>query len=162
TAFASYLPDPASIPALRNASLLFGLPVTLVAQVVGQALLPHITAHATRNRYVRMSQTVLKSVSACVLLSIPAAIVLSVGGYPAIRLLFQHGAFDPHASTLTARALLGYAVGLPGLTASGLLILSFYALKDARTPLLTNIGTFVARISLLLLLLRVFRGDTAM
>jgi putative peptidoglycan lipid II flippase len=161
TAFASYLPDPASIPALRNASLLFGLPVTLVSQVVGQALLPHITTHATQNRYVRMSQTVLKSVSACVLLSIPAAIVLSLGGHTAIQLLFQHGAFDPHASTLTASALLGYAVGLPGLTASGLLILSFYALKDARTPLLTNIGTFVVRVSLLLLLLRVFRGDMA-
>jgi putative peptidoglycan lipid II flippase len=161
TAFASYLPDPASIPALRNASLLFGLPVTLVSQVVGQALLPHITAHATHNRYVRMSQTVLKSVTACVLLSIPAALVLSVGGRLAIQLLFQHGAFDPHASMLTARALLGYAVGLPGLTASGLLILSFYALKDARTPLLTNIGTFVVRVSLLLLLLRVFSGDMA-
>ena len=207
TSFASYLPDPASIPALRNASLLFALPFALVAQVIGQALLPQplkyrffagpasdaeganvycicsnafsgrirgslskkpileslpqLTTQATNGRYVRMSQTALKIVSGCVLLSVPAALVLSLVGQPAIALVFQHGAFDPHASTLTARALLGYAVGLPGLTASALLILSFYALKDARTPLLTNIGTLVARISLILLLLMVLRGDSA-
>jgi putative peptidoglycan lipid II flippase len=161
TSFASYLPDPASIAALRNASLLFNFPVTLVAQVVGQALLPHLTTYATHNRYVRMRQTLLKSVSGCVLLSVPATISLSVAGHPAIVLLFQHGAFNSHASTLTTTALIGYALGLPGVTASGLLILSFYALKDARTPLLTNIGTFVLRVSLLLLLLRVFRGDFA-
>lgn len=161
TSFASYLPDPASIPALRNASLLFALPFALVAQVIGQALLPQLTTQATNGRYVRMSQTALKIVSGCVLLSVPAAIVLSLVGQPAIALVFQHGAFDPHASTLTARALLGYAVGLPGLTASALLILSFYALKDARTPLLTNVGTLVARISLILLLLMVLRGDSA-
>jgi putative peptidoglycan lipid II flippase len=161
TSFASYLPDPASIAALRNANLLFNFPVTLVAQVVGQALLPHLTTHATHHRYVRMRQTLLKSVSGCVLLSVLATIALSVAGHPAIVLLFQHGAFTSHASTLTATALLGYAVGLPGVTASGLLILSFYALKDARTPLLTNVGTLAVRISLLLLLLRVFRGDFA-
>jgi putative peptidoglycan lipid II flippase len=161
TSFASYLPDPASIPAMRNASLLFGLPLTLVAQVIGQALLPQLTTQATNGRYVRMSLTLLQIVSGCMLLSIPAAIALSLLGRPAIALVFQHGAFDAHASMLTATALLGYALGLPGLTASNLLILSFYALKDARTPLLTNVGTLAARIGLIFLLLKVFRGDSA-
>jgi putative peptidoglycan lipid II flippase len=159
--FASYLADRASIAALRNASLLFGLPSTLVAQVVGQALLPQLTAQATTRRYVRMSLTLLQIVGTCLLFSVPAAIALAVLGRPAIMILFQHGAFNAHATLLTARALLGYAVGLPGLTTANLLILSFYALKDARTPLLTNIGTLAARIVLIFLLLKVFAGDSA-
>jgi len=36
-------------------------------------------------------------------------------------------------------ALRGYAIGLPGLTADVLLVSCFYAMKDARTPLSTNI-----------------------
>ncbi len=162
TSFASYLPDPASIGALRNASLLFALPVTLVTQVIGQALLPQLTTQATNGRYVRMSQTLVKIVGAAVLLCVPAALVLALCGRTVIVLVFQHGAFDSHSSSLTAMALLGYAVGLPGIVASQLLILSFYALKDAQTPLLTNIATLGMRVSLILVLLRVLPGPFAL
>lgn len=158
TSFASYLPDKGSIPALHNASLLFALPLTLVGQVVGQALLPHLTTQATHGRYVRMSQTLLNIVGMALAISLPATLLLYIGGQPAIHLLFQHGSFDAHSTMLTSLALLGYAVGLPGLTASALLILSFYALKDARTPLMTNIVTLIVRISLILFLLRVLSG----
>lgn len=58
-------------------------------------------------------------------------------------------------------ALLGYAFGLPGLTADSLLVLCFYAMKDARTPLLPNIGTLAARISLIVLLLKELTGTYA-
>ncbi len=161
TAFASSPPDPASIAALRNASLLFALPVTLVAQVIGQALLPPLTTQATSGRYVCLSQTLVQSVGAAVLLSAPAAVVLALLGRTAIVLVFQHGAFDPHSSSLTAMALSGYAVGLPGVVASQLLILSFYVLKEARTPLLTNSVTLGMRIGLILLLLKGLSGPSA-
>ncbi len=162
TTFASSLPDPASLAALRNASLLFALPVTFVAQVIGQALLPHLTTQATSGRYVRLSQTLVKMVGAAVLLSALAAIVLALFGRAVIVLVFQHGAFDPHSSSLTALALLGYAVGLPGVVAGQLLVLSFYALKEARTPLLTNLATLGMRIGLILLLLKGLTGPSAL
>jgi putative peptidoglycan lipid II flippase len=152
TAIASYLPDKASIPAIANAVMLYGVPSVLLAQAVSQSLLPQITMQATFGRYLRMSLTILKIVGGAVLLCIPAAIVLYVLGKPAIQLLFQHGAFTAHSSALTSMALLGYAVGLPGLTANVLLATCFYALKDARTPLFTGIAGIVAHIALLLLL----------
>ncbi len=161
TSFASYLPDKSSIGAMQNAYMLFTFPLTFVAQAIGQALLPQITIQVAHHQYVRMRLTVLKIVGGAVLLSIPASIVLYVLGKPAIRLLFQHGAFTAHASVLTTSALFGYAVGLPGLTAEGLLVLSFYALKDARTPLLTNIAALAIRISLIFLLLKGLPGQYA-
>ncbi|HEY6287099.1 MAG TPA: lipid II flippase MurJ, partial [Ktedonobacteraceae bacterium] len=161
TSFASYLPDKASIAAMQNAYLLFAFPLTFVAQAIGQALLPQITIQATHHHYVRMRMTVLKVVGGAVLLSIPAAIVLYVLGKPAIRVLFQHGAFTAHSSALTSTALLGYAVGLTGVTAEALLILSFYALKDARTPLLLNIVALAIRISLIVFLFKVLTGKYA-
>ena len=133
-----------------------------MTQVIGQALLPQLTTQATNGRYVRMSQTLVKIVGAAVLLCVPAALVLALCGRTVIVLVFQHGAFDSHSSSLTAMALLGYAVGLAGIVASQLLILSFYALKDARTPLLTNIATLGMRVGLILVLLRVLPGPFAL
>jgi len=158
TTFASYLPDNASIAAITNASLLYGLPAVLLAQAVGQAFLPQITTLAAQGRYMRMRQTILKIGGGTVLLSVPASLVLYFLGKPAIHLLFQHGAFSAHSSALTSMALLGYAVGLPAFTADTLLILCFYAMKDARTPLFTNIGTLVLHVSLLAFLVRALSG----
>ena len=76
TAIASYLPDKASIPAIANASMLFGLPSVLLAQALSHSLLPQITMQATHGRYLRMSLTILKIVGGAVLLCIPAALVL--------------------------------------------------------------------------------------
>jgi putative peptidoglycan lipid II flippase len=157
-AFASYLPDKASIPAIANAFMIFGLPSVLLAQAVSQSLLPQITMHATFGRYKRMSLTILKVVGGAVLLAVPAALVLYFLGKPAIHILFQHGKFTAHSSALTSMALFGYALGLPGMTANVLLVTCFYALKDARTPLFTGIVAFVVRIALLLLLFRLLTG----
>jgi len=154
TAFGSYLPDKSSIPAITNALMLFGLPSVLLAQAVSQSLLPQITMQATHGRYLRMSQTILKIVGGAVLLCLPAALALYILGKPAIHLFFQHGAFNAHSSALTSMALLGYAIGLPGITADVLLVTCFYAMKDARTPLFTGIGAVVVRIALLILLLK--------
>jgi putative peptidoglycan lipid II flippase len=158
TAIASYLPDMASIPAIANAVMLFGLPSVLLATAVSQSLLPHITMQATHGRYLRMSLTISKIVGGAVLLCIPAALALFFFGKPAIHLLFQHGKFTAHSSALTSLALFGYAVGLPGLTANALLVTCFYALKDARTPLFTGMGALVVRLALLLLLFHLLRG----
>jgi len=158
TAIASYLPDKASIPAIANAMMLFGLPSVLLATAVSQSLLPQITMQATHDRYLRMSLTILRIVGGAVLLCIPAALALFFFAKPAIHLLFQHGKFTAHSSALTSLALFGYAVGLPGLTANALLVTCFYALKDARTPLFTGIVAIVVRIALLLLLFHLLTG----
>ncbi len=159
TSFASYLPDKSSIAAMHNAFMLFGLPLTLVSQTIGNALLPQITMQATHGRYVRMSWTILKIVGGATLLSVLAAILLYLLGKPAIHILFQYGAFNEHASTLTHLALLGYAVGLPGQAVSLLIIICFYAIKDVRTPLFTNIGALGLQIGLSLLLLKALKGN---
>jgi putative peptidoglycan lipid II flippase len=161
TSFASYLPDKSSIAAMHNAFMLFAIPLTLVSQTIGNALLPQITMQATQGRYVRMSWTILKIVGGATLLSVLAAILLNLLGKPAIHILFQHGAFNEHASTLTHLALIGYSVGLPGQVVSLLIIVCFYAIKDVRTPLFANVAALALQIGLSLFLLKVLKGTYA-
>jgi tetratricopeptide (TPR) repeat protein len=106
-----------------------------------------------------MSWTVWRIVGAATLLSIPAAVLLYILGRPAISILFQHGAFNGHAAALTNTALLGFAAGLPGQTLGLLIVLGFYALKDALTPLFTGVFELVTHVCLALLLLHLFAGS---
>lgn len=161
TTFASYLPDKASIAALQDAILFYSVPLVFLAQAVSQALLPQITLQATQKHYLRMSMTIVKVVGGAVLLTIPAALGLYVLGKPAIRLLLQHGAFNAHSTALTYMALTGYAMGLPGLAAVGLLALCFYAMKDAKTPLFVSIVIAALHVGFLVLLVRIVTGPHA-
>lgn len=158
TAFSSYLPDAASLSALHNAQMLQAVPLALMSQAIGQALLPSLSVQAASNRYVRMTQTALKVMGVSILLTIPAAVVLGMAGKPVIQLLFQHGAFTQHSTDVTNLALLGYAIGVPGLVAGDLIVRGFYALKDAWTPLWTNIFALSSRVGLIILLLHTLKG----
>jgi putative peptidoglycan lipid II flippase len=145
-AFLSFLPDSASLAAARNAYMLFALPLALVAQAVGQATMPQLATLATTQKYVRLRQTFAKVLLTSLAFSLLAALLLALLGRPAIRLLFQHGAFDAHSSSVTYLVLLGYALALPGQALASLLSLTFYAMKNALTPLIACAVALLAHI----------------
>jgi putative peptidoglycan lipid II flippase len=157
TAFVSYLPDPSSLAALHNAQMLQALPLAIISQAIGQALLPHLAVQAAAGRYVRVRQTAVRVITVCVLLTIPAVLLLNFLGRPIIHLIFQHGAFNSHSSALTTLALFGYIVGLPGQVAGDLLSRAFYALQDARTPLFTNVFNVLTTLGLIVVLSHILR-----
>jgi len=161
TAFISYMPDQASLAAERNAHMLYALPLALLGLAIGQAALPQMAALAASGRYVRLRIIVVKVIGGAFFLCVIASIMMYLFGKPAIRLLFQHGAFGKHSSAVTSTALLGFAFALPWVTTASLLMLSFYALKDARTPLFTNILALAARWGLIVVLLKIITGSHA-
>lgn len=158
TAFVSYFPDQASLSALHNASMLFAVPVALFAQAIGQAAVPRMSQLAANAHYLHLRLLVLRIVGIAILISIPCAVGLVLLGRPAIRILFQHGAFTQHSTQMTALALLGYAIGLPAGIAIELIVRSYYALKDAYTPLIIDLLALVARFGLILLFLKWMAG----
>ncbi len=158
TAFISYMPDKASLAAQRNAHLLFSVPQTLIALAIGTAALPLLTSLAMNGRFVRFRTNVIKLIAGAVALTILASLFLYVAGKPLIHLLYQHGAFGKHSSAVTGTALMGYAIALPGLVTAALLLVVFYAMKDALTPLFTNIVALGIRWGLIILLLRTLTG----
>ncbi len=53
------------------------------------------------------------------------------------------------------------SVGLPGVIAGELMARTFYSLKDARTPLFTNIFNLATHIAFILYFLTIFTGTNA-
>lgn len=148
SSFASRLDNDAALPALHNAWLLVGLPVTLAGTAVGQAAFPRLAAHAAAGDIARMRWTLLRILGTAMALALPALIGLVALGAPAIDILFVHGRFHADDGDLTYKALLGYVVGLPAFVATELASRGLLALRDARTPFLTNCCQLVLRIVL--------------
>jgi len=69
-----------------------------------------------------------------VILSVPAAVGLAVLSVPLTAVLFHYGQFDHQDLTMTAQAMVGYAVGLVGLIAIKVLAPGFYAQQEVKTP----------------------------
>ncbi|MGH9814136.1 MAG: lipid II flippase MurJ, partial [Candidatus Acidiferrales bacterium] len=72
---------------------------------------------------------------------------------PIVRVLFQHRAFGSDSTSLTAYALLFYAIGLPAFAAVRLVVQGFYAMKDTATPVKVSALALAVNIGLCFLLL---------
>src|SRR5262249_41066283 len=83
-----------------------------------------------------------------------SSIGLIVLGKSIIGAIYQGGKFTPFATEQTALALSCYAVGLAGYSALKVLNPAFYALHDARTPMLISLISIAVNYATASLLLR--------
>jgi putative peptidoglycan lipid II flippase len=152
TAFGSRSVQVAGLPALFNAWMLVGLPIALIGQAIGQAAFPRLADHAAALQWREMRQTLLRALAAAMGLALPALLALLLLGRLVIRILFEHGNFDPAAGDLTFQVLEIYAVGLPFYVTTELVTRGLIALRDTRTPLITNVLQLAGRILLMVVL----------
>jgi putative peptidoglycan lipid II flippase len=145
TSFATRAPQMAGLAAIYNAFLLVGLPIALLGQAVGQAAFPRLTAYAEANDWHNMRRTQWGSLGAAIGLAVVALAALLLLGRFTIRFLFERGMFDAAAGDLTYQVLVIYAVALPAYIATEVVTRGLIALRDTRTPLLTNTGQLLGR-----------------
>lgn len=154
TAFASKAPELAGLPALQNAWLLVGLPIALFGQAIGQSAFPRLAAHAAAREWPLMRRTLIRTVGVVAALAIPALLGLLWLGRLAIRIIFEQGKFDADAGSLTYKVLIAYAIGLPAYVMTEVIVRGLIALRDTRTPLITNSLQLAGRAALILILLK--------
>ncbi|HEX5708418.1 MAG TPA: murein biosynthesis integral membrane protein MurJ [Pyrinomonadaceae bacterium] len=118
---------------------LMQFPIGVFGVAIGTATLPTISRFAARGDIPNFRSTLSSSLGLVFLMTIPSACGLVVLGRPIVALLFQHGAFDAADTDMVAAALTGYAIGLAGYAAIKVLSPAFYALDDARTPMVISL-----------------------
>ncbi len=128
-----------SIAWMKNADNLIQFPFALVAMAISRAVLPslsQLSATADRRAY---KHTLTMGLRLVVLLILPATVGLFVMAQPIVALFFEHGAFTPHDTLWTARALRCYLLGLVFAAVDWPLNFAFYARQDTLTPALVGI-----------------------
>ena len=145
TALASLLPI-GSVSYLWYADRIFEFPLGLFVAALGTAALPSLATQAARGDHAEMRDTLGFALGLTNFVAIPATVGLITLADPIVAVLFERGAFSAADTVLTASALRAYAVGLWSAAASRLLAPAFYALGDARTPMLAAAAAVVTNI----------------
>ena len=83
-------------------------------------------------------------------LNVPAAVGLVVLAHPIISLVYEHGRFGAADASATADALVFYAVGLYGYSAVKVFAPAFYALDEARVPVIGSVVGMTSNVALVL------------
>lgn len=128
---------------LAYAYRFFALPLGIFGVAIASAALPSISRSAAQNNFAEFRDTLSRSVSMILLLTIPSAVGLAVFGERMIGLVYQHGRFHASDTHETALALTCYAVGLAGYAVLKLIAPAFYTLGDSRTPMMVSIASIV-------------------
>jgi putative peptidoglycan lipid II flippase len=148
TSFASAIIDPATgavsngpVSWLNFAFRFMQFPIGVFGVAIATAALPTLSRSTANPDYGEFRQTLAHSLALVFLLCIPSAVGLAVLAKPIVALVFEHGKFTAFDTAQTANALAAYAMGLAGYGAIKVLSPAFYALGDARTPMLISLGS---------------------
>lgn len=145
TMLASVLPAGA-VSYLWYADRVFEFPLGLVAVALGTVALPSFSAHAASGDHDAFARDVEFACRMTLLTAVPATVGLAALALPITSVLFLRGAFSAADVAPTAAALAAYNSGLLAVSLARVLAPAFYALGDARTPVVTAAVAVIANL----------------
>jgi len=142
------------VSVLFFANRLTELPLGIFGVAIATAVLPSLSFFAAKNEkkgFVNAVGFALRYVSFII---IPAAVGLMILGEPIVRLIFQHGEFNSESTMYVVKALRLYAPGLMAFAMLKIIVPTFYALKDTKTPVKVGLATLVLNVILNVILMQ--------
>ncbi|HEY6367857.1 MAG TPA: murein biosynthesis integral membrane protein MurJ [Candidatus Binatia bacterium] len=148
TNFASSIIDPATgavangpVSWLSYAFRFMQFPIGVFGVAIATAALPPLARSSAQTDYNEFRRTLAHSLALVFLLCVPSAVGLAVLSRPIVALIFEYGRFTAFDTVQTGDALAAYSIGLAGYAAVKVLSPAFYALGNARTPMLISLGS---------------------
>ncbi len=138
---------------LNYAFRLMQLPIGLFGVAIATTTLATVSFHAARNNIVQLRDTVAGSLRLAACLTFPATVGLILFRREIIELLYQRGLFAASDTERTSQVLLLYALALFAYSAVKILVPTFYALNDTRTPVRLSVITVGIKVAVNFLLI---------
>lgn len=159
TLLASFLPH-GSVSYLWYADRVTEFPLGIFAIAIATATLPTLSDHAVDKNIESFKQTFRYSLKGAFAETIPAAVGLYILAVPIVKLLFERGVFKSSDTIGVAGALCFFLIGMPFVSGVRNTVPAFFAMKDARTPVIVSSIVVVINAGLALLLMGplIYRG----
>jgi putative peptidoglycan lipid II flippase len=125
-------------------------PQGVFVMALSTAALPSLSTLAAKGDRAELAATWAHGFNLAMFVAVPTSVLFLALGEPIVVAIFQHGAFDAHASHETARALFWQGAGIWTVAAARQLVPAFYALGDTRTPVIVSALDLIAFIALAL------------
>jgi putative peptidoglycan lipid II flippase len=143
-----------SVSVLYYADRVNQLPLGVIGTAAGTALLPVLARQIALKDDSGALGTLNRAIESVLMLTLPAAIGLSVAALPVIDLLFVRGAFSQQTAILTAHSLAAFAIGLPIFALVKVLTPGFYGRGDTMTPLKIGVAAVLLNLAMNLVFMR--------
>ncbi len=128
-----------ALGAMRYATAMNQMILGLVAAAISLAALPTLSRHFSSGDEAAYRQTLARGLKMVTVLVVPAAFGLLALSWPAVRLLFFHGATDEAGAIAIWVALLAYLPGTLFAAFDQVLIFAYYARQNTRTPQIVGV-----------------------
>jgi putative peptidoglycan lipid II flippase len=125
---------------LQVAFRLMQLPLGVFGVAIATVAGAGIAQRAAARDHAGIRQTLGSALRLVAFLNVPSAVGLMVLAHPIISMIYEHGRFGPEDTAATAQALGYFALGLYAYSGVKVLAPAFYALDDARVPV---VGSFL-------------------
>lgn len=152
TLLASFLPE-GSVSYLWYADRVSEFSLGIFSIAVATAALPTLSDQAADRDIASLKETMNFSLRLAFLIDIPAAVGLYLLAEPVVSVIFQRGEFNRATTVATAGALTFFALKIPFVSGVRNLVPGFFALKDAKTPVVISTIAVVVNAAAALLLM---------
>ncbi len=143
--FASTLPS-GSISLLNLALQIMYLPSRIFGTTIGQASLPILSKNVARNELNVFRATVNKTVLQSLYIALPVTTLVLIHRVSIVRIAFGAKHFPWMATLLTAKTLAWLTPAIICQAVIQILIRSFYALHNTKTPLYVSFFSLIANV----------------
>lgn len=143
-----------SISALNYGNLVVGVIGALTVSVIATIIYPKLNLAFAQDDFARISNLSERSINLSFLITVPFMLGALVYGESVIQILYERGAFDTSATSLTAAAFICYAPLIVTSNLNTLITKVFYSLHDTKTPVICGMIAVVINIVLNLILVR--------
>ncbi len=120
---------------LYYADRLYQLPLGIVGVAIGVVLLPDLARKLRAGDRESAMDSQNRSLEFALLLTLPAAVALTIAAEPIVRVLFERGAFTAADTNATSLALSAFAIGLPAFVLIKVFQPAYFAREDTKTPM---------------------------
>lgn len=145
---ASGIDGGSAVAVLEYANRLYVIVVGVFSFVVTNLIFPRMSranAAEDKNGAKELISTSLRAISIVILPIMAGFIILAK---PITSILYEHGVFSPEDIASTSNALLCYSCGMIFLAYNEILSKAFFSMQDAKTPMITALGSMAANIFL--------------
>ena len=122
-----------SISALNYASRINTLVLSIFVTAITTVIFPIMSREFNRGNKQEIVNIIRYGVNLILIVTIPATIGMMVLATPIVEVIFLRGAFTQDNVTMTSIALIGYAVGLVGMSIRLIASRAYYAFQDSKT-----------------------------
>jgi putative peptidoglycan lipid II flippase len=140
-----------SVTWLYYSDRLMEFPLGVFGVALSTVILPNLSRKYAKQSEQAFSATLDWALRLALVISVPAALGLTLLASPILITMFQYQAFTPGDVQMAALSLSAYALGLPAFIAVKVLAPGYYARQDTRTPVKYAIISMVSNMFLNLL-----------